>query len=43
MKIEIIKIDGKWKVNGKDYSDLSFQEREFLNSFFRELKLKELN
>ena len=36
MKIE--KINGVWLVNNKPYKDLSFDEKEMLNEFFKSIK-----
>lgn len=41
IKFEIKKIDTLWTVNGKRYSELTQQEREYLNLFFKHIK-KEL-
>ena len=40
MKIEIIRTNGKWVVNGKKYNDLTLTEKYFLNEFFYDNKLK---
>lgn len=42
-KIEITNKDGRWLVNGKNYKDLSIFEKHFMDSFFREIKLKSIN
>ncbi len=39
MKIEITKTNGKWLVNGKSYQELNFQEKKFMDDFFREVKI----
>lgn len=31
MKIEIIKIDGKWLINGKPYGHVSDEEKQFFD------------
>ena len=33
MKIEIIKVNGKWLINGKQYADLDYSERIFFDEF----------
>jgi hypothetical protein len=38
MKIEIIKTDGKWLINGKKYADLSDEEKKFFDEFIIEMK-----
>lgn len=43
MKLEIICTGGKWVVNGKQLNELNLQEREFMNAFFREVKLGTLS
>ena len=40
MKLEIIFKDGRWLVNGKRLQDLSIEEQEFMNDFFREMKIE---
>ena len=39
MKVEIKRVNAKWLINGKEYNDASYQERIFLNHFFREVKI----
>lgn len=41
LTLEIKFTDGRWLVNGKRLADLSDQEREFMNNFFKEVKLEE--
>jgi len=41
MKIEIIRTNGRWVVNGKKYQDLTLTEKYFLNEFFLKVKLLE--
>ncbi|WP_299153130.1 hypothetical protein [uncultured Christiangramia sp.] len=41
LTLEIKFTDGRWLVNGKRLANLSEQEREFMNNFFKELKLQE--
>lgn len=31
--------NGKWKVNGKELKDLNKTEKDFMNSFFQEVKI----
>lgn len=38
MKIVINKIDGKWMVNGKQYADLSGEEKQFFEEFILAMK-----
>ena len=33
MTIEIIKVNGKWMINGKQYPDLDYTERMFFDEF----------
>lgn len=40
MIISIEKIDGKWRVNGKCYSELDFIEKNALKEFFIDAKIK---
>ena len=42
MKISIDFRNGKWIVNGKGFKDLNIQERLFMDSFFREVKINSL-
>ena len=39
MVITIEKKDGKWLVNGKQYKDLTFAEKEFFDTFLRETRI----
>lgn len=39
MKIEIIKTDGKWLVNGKPYPQLSYSEKVFFDEFLIAMKI----
>ena len=39
MKLEIKLEKGKWLVNGKTLENLNKAEREFMDAFFREVKL----
>lgn len=41
MKLEIKLSFGKWTVNGKQLHELNQDERNFMNAFFREMKLQE--
>lgn len=38
-KIEIKFKDSRWLVNGKRMQDLNYEEKLFMDSFFREVKL----
>lgn len=38
MKIEINKTDGKWLINGKQYADLSNEEKQFFDEFIIAMK-----
>lgn len=38
MKIVISREDGKWLVNGKPFSEMSFAEQNILNEFFKQMK-----
>lgn len=38
MEMRITLTDGRWMVNGKKISEMSDQERQFLNEFFEEIK-----
>jgi hypothetical protein len=38
MKIEIIKIDGKWLINGKPYGQVSDEEKQFFDEFLLFMK-----
>lgn len=40
MKIEIKHIDGRWIVNGKSYDELEPKEKQFMNEFFKQVKIK---
>ncbi len=42
MKLEITLTNGKWLVNGKGLEDLNQDERLFMDAFFREVKLSQL-
>jgi len=39
MKIEITFKDSRWLVNGKRMKDLNYDEKVFMDNFFREVKL----
>ena len=39
MKINIKVKEGFWQVNGKPLKECNFMEREFMNNYFRELKI----
>lgn len=39
MKIEIEFNNGRWLVNGKRLQDMNQDEKLFMNSFFREMKI----
>ena len=41
MKLEIKLSFGKWTVNNKPLNELDTNERNFMNAFFREMKLQE--
>jgi hypothetical protein len=38
MKVEILKSNGKWTVNGKPYSELTFSEKKFFDEFIIAMK-----
>lgn len=38
MKIEINKTDGKWLINGKQYADLTKEEKQFFDEFIIAMK-----
>jgi len=38
MKKEINKTDGKWLINGKQYADLSDEEKQFFDEFILAMK-----
>ena len=38
MKIEIIRINGKWMVNGKPYDQVSDEEKQFFDQFLLFMK-----
>ena len=40
MELNIKHTDGRWLVNGKRLDELNSQERQFMNDFFREVKIK---
>lgn len=42
MTITIQNIGGKWRINGKLYSELSFEEKSYFETFLRETKLESL-
>lgn len=37
-KIEIIKTNGKWLINGKPYNELNYVEKLFFDEFIYEMK-----
>ena len=39
MKIEIIKYNGKWLINGKQYHELEYTEKMFFDEFLIAMKL----
>ena len=39
MKLEITSENGRWLVNGKRLQDLNPDEKEFMDRFFREVKI----
>lgn len=43
MTIDMQFKNGKHLVNGKELKDLNMQERLFMDSFFREVKLNSMN
>jgi hypothetical protein len=38
MEMKITLTDGRWMVNGKKITEMSDQERRFLNEFFEEIR-----
>lgn len=40
MKINIRESDGRWTVNNKPLSEMNAEEKQFMNDFFREVKLE---
>ena len=40
MKLEITFENGRWLVNGKRLHDLNPDEKEFMDRFFREVKIQ---
>lgn len=40
-KIEIIKENGKWLVNGKPYAELSYTEKLFFDEFLIAIRLEQ--
>lgn len=43
MTIHIKFNNGRWLVNDKKLSDMNHQERLFMDSFFREVKINSMN
>lgn len=41
MQIDIKNKNGKWTINGKPYSELNPQEKQFMDDFFREVKISQ--
>ena len=39
MKIEIIKRNGKWLINGKPYNELCDEEKAFFDEFLQTMKV----
>lgn len=39
LKLEIKTTNGRWLVNGKQLHELNWQEKCYMNNFFREVKL----
>ncbi len=40
MKIEALRIDGKWLINGKPYDQVSEEEKKFFDEFLLFMKLE---
>jgi hypothetical protein len=40
-KIEIVKENGKWLVNGKPYAELSYTEKLFFDEFLIAIRLED--
>lgn len=40
MKMEIEFLNGRWLVNGKRLEDMTLDEKNFMDDFFREFKAK---
>jgi hypothetical protein len=38
-KIEITNLNGKWLINGKPYSELTYPERAFFDEFLIEMRI----
>ena len=43
MKVDIKIANGKWTANGKTYSELNEKEKQFMDQFFKEVKIKSIN
>jgi hypothetical protein len=39
LKIEITRINGKWLINGKPYTELTYAERAFFDEFLLEMRI----